>query len=102
MSLQKNKIILVIALLFSVYGTEAQTSKLSIDNVYSVTLRNSGTIIEKEEIKGYYFLYQSDKVDRKTNEYSLQILDANLNKIKDIKFQDSKKIILLESSYNGS
>jgi hypothetical protein len=51
MSLHKSKIILVIALLFSIYGTKAQTSKLSIDNVYSVTLRNSGTIIENEEIK---------------------------------------------------
>ena len=76
--------------------------KLSIDNVYSVTLRNAGPIVEHEEIKGYYFFYQSDKIDRNTNEYTLQILDANLNKIKDIKFQDSKKITLMESSYNGS
>ncbi|MEJ7912564.1 MAG: DUF6770 family protein [Chitinophagaceae bacterium] len=80
----------------------AQSSKLSIDNVQNVTLRNSGSIVEKEEVKGYYFFYQSDKVDKKTNEYTLQILDANLNKLKDIKFQDSKKIALLESSYNGS
>jgi len=79
----------------------AQSSKLSIDNVQKVTLRNSGSIVENEEVKGYYFFYQSDKVDKKTNEYTLQILDANLNKLKDIKFQDSKKIALLESSYNG-
>jgi len=77
-------------------------NKLSIDKVYSVTLRNSGTIVESEQIKGYYFFYQSDKIDRKTNEYTLQLVDENLNKLKDIKFTDSKDIALLESSYNGS
>ena len=43
-------------------------NKLSIDKVYSVTLRNSGPILENEQIKGYYFFYQSDKIDKKTNE----------------------------------
>lgn len=77
-------------------------SKLSIDNVYSAYLRNSGTIMENNQIKGYFFLYQSDKIDKRTNEYTLQIIDENLNKVKDIKFQDSKKISLLEAAYNGN
>ncbi len=85
------KMTLWVILLFSTTQLLAQ-SKLSIDNVYSVTLRNSGSIIENEEIKGYYFFYQSDKIDKRTNEYTLQVLDANLNKLKDIKFQDSKKL----------
>lgn len=76
--------------------------KLTIDKVYSVTLRNSGSIMEGEQVKGYYFFYQSDKIDRKTNEYTLQIVDQNLNKVKDIKFQDSKNLLLLESAYNGN
>jgi hypothetical protein len=90
-----------LGLLLWLHSAQAQ-QKLSIDKVYSVTLRNSGPVIENEEIKGYYFFYLSDKVDKKTNEYTLQILDANLNKLKDIKFEDSKKIVLLESSFNGS
>ena len=94
-TLQK-RIILILALFLSFSGSFAQSAKLSIDNVYSVTLRNSGSIIENEEVKGYYFFYQSDKIDKRTNEYTLQILDANLNKLKDIKFQDSKKISLME------
>ncbi|THU41775.1 hypothetical protein FAM09_06650 [Niastella caeni] len=77
-------------------------SKLSIENIKSVYLRNSGPIIANEEIKGYFLFYQSDKVDKKTNEYTLQILDENVNKVKEIKFTDSKNILLLESSYNGS
>lgn len=77
-------------------------SKLSIDNIKSVYVRNSGPIIANEEIKGYFVFYQSDKVDKHTNEYTLQILDENVNKVKDFKFTDSKDIVLVESSYNGS
>lgn len=94
----------IIAASFLCLGTQqinAQT-KLSIDKVYSAYLRNSGTIMENNQIKGYFFLYQSDKIDKRTNEYTLQILDQNLNKVKDIKFQDSKQISLLEAAYNGS
>ena len=94
----------IIAASFLCLGTQyihAQNN-LSIDKVYSAYLRNSGTIMENNQIKGYFFLYQSDKIDKKTNEYTLQILDQNLNKVKDIKFQDSKQISLLEAAYNGS
>ncbi|CAL1518709.1 hypothetical protein MMC2321_02453 [Chitinophaga sp. MM2321] len=83
------------------YLVQAQ-GKLSIDNVYSTYLRNSGTIMENNQIKGYFFFYRSDKIDRKTNEYTLQILDENLNKVQDIKFQDGKNVNLLEAAYNGS
>src|SRR5664279_2852561 len=76
-------------------------SKLSIDKVYSTYLRNTGTIMENKQIKGYFFLYISDKIDKDTNEYTLQILDENLNKVRDIKFEDSKKLSLLEAAYNG-
>ena len=76
--------------------------KLSIDNVHAAYLRNSGTIMENNQIKGYFFLYQSDKIDRQTNEYTLQILDQNINKVIDIKFEDSKTLSLLEAAYNNS
>jgi hypothetical protein len=76
--------------------------KLSFDKVYTVYLRNSGTITQQGQIKGYFFLYQSDKVDKYTNEYTLQILDENLNKVSSIKFEDSKTLSLLESAYDGS
>jgi hypothetical protein len=94
-------LVLLIAMLIVQQNSYAQ-SKLSIDNIKSVYLRNSGPIIANEEIKGYFLFYQSDKVDKHTNEYTLQIMDENVNKVKDIKFTDSKNIQLLESSYNGS
>ena len=89
-----------ICFFISIAGLHAQ-NKLSIDKVYATYLRNSGTIMEKKQIKGYFFLYQSDKIDKHTNEYTLQILDENLNKVRDMKFEDSKKLSLLEAAYNG-
>lgn len=88
------------AIVISATGLKAQ-NKLSVNNVYTTYLRNSGSIMEKYQIKGYFFLYQSDKIDKHTDEYTLQILDENLTKVKDIKFQDSKKLNLLEAAYNG-
>ncbi|RYY70524.1 MAG: hypothetical protein EOO13_06320, partial [Chitinophagaceae bacterium] len=78
----------------------AQT--LSIENVQKVSLRNTDAIKEGTEVKGYYFFYVSDKIDKKTNEYTLQITDNNLKKLKDIKFEDSKDLSILESSFNGT
>ncbi|MDB5191536.1 MAG: hypothetical protein JWQ96_1099 [Segetibacter sp.] len=88
-------------MLLAATGLRAQ-NKLSVENVRSVYLRNNGTIMESNQIKGYFFLYQSDKIDRKTNEYTLQILDQNLNKVREIKFEDSKQLNLLEAAYNGN
>ena len=76
--------------------------KLTIENVHKVSLRNSDAIKEGTEVKGYYFFYVSDKIDKKTNEYTLQITDNNLKKLKDVKFQDSKHVYILESSFNGT
>lgn len=91
-----------VLLLFGTCIQVANAQKLSIDKVYSTYLRNSGPIMENNQLKGYYFLYQSDKIDKKTDEYTLQILDENLNKVQDIKFKDSKEIKLLEASFNGN
>lgn len=97
----KKNYLFAAALLFFAVCLHAQ-EKLSIDKVYSTYLRNSGTIMENNQIKGYFFLYISDKIDKRTNEYTLQILDQNLNKVRDMKFEDSKKLNLLEAAYNGN
>lgn len=74
---------------------------ISIENVYKIELRNSDAIREGSEVKGYYFFYVSDKIDKKTDEYTLRIFDNNLKKLKDIKFEDSKEVSIMESSFNG-
>ena len=71
----------VFFLLMSLYAN-SQAQKLSIDNIQkSSVLRNSDAIKEGSEVKGYYFFYVSDKIDRNTNEYTLQIMDQNLSLI---------------------
>ena len=79
----------------------AHAQKLTFDKVETLVLRNSGSILQQGQIKGYFFFYQTDKIDRHTNAYSLQILDENLNKVKEISMEDSKDIELLEAAYNG-
>lgn len=99
--IKRNFLLTASFLFLSASGLFAQ-AKLSIDKVYTAYLRNSGTIMANSQIKGYFFLYQSDKIDKHTNEYTLQILDENLNKVREIKFEDSKNLSLLESAYNGN
>ena len=94
------KIVFAAGLMLAAICSEAQ--KLSIENVHKVTLRNSDAIKEGSEVKGYYFFYVSDKIDKRTNEYTLQITDNNLVKLKEVKFQDSKHVTVLESSFNGT
>ncbi len=95
----KKQIVLCLAILFAI---AASAQKISIENVYKVYLKNQGAIKEASEVKGYFFFYVSDKIDKKTNEYTLKITDAKLNKLKDIKFEDSKYVSILESSFNGT
>lgn len=81
---------------------QATAQTFSIDNIVKISARSLNAIKEGTEVKGYYFLYISDKIDKRTNEYTLKIFDDNLKSIKDIKFQDSKDIVVLESEFNGA
>jgi len=74
----------------------------TIENVQKVHRSNFSAIKEGTDVKGYYFFYVSDKIDKKTNEYTLRIMDNNLKVLKDVKFQDSKNVAILESSFNGT
>ena len=51
-------LLLLISLLILQQSVVAQ-SKMSIDNIKSVYVRNSGPIVANEEIKGYFVFYQS-------------------------------------------
>lgn len=87
-------------LLGCMQGTHGQT--FAIDNIVKISAQSLNAIKEGTEVKGYYFYYISDKIDKKTNEYTLKIFDDNLKLIKGIKFQDSKDIVVLESEFNGT
>lgn len=74
---------------------------ITFDDIRSIRLRNSGAILDNNEVKGYYLFYETDKVDRKNRAYELTILDQNLNKVATKKIVDSKYLILQAASYNG-
>ena len=80
-------------------GLLAQSTSLS--GVYQALLRNSGEIIENDEIKGYYYFYQTDKISKKEREYTIKILDANLNAVATEKIIGNIGLYLVEASFNG-
>lgn len=93
-------------LLFAVLCTSialfATAQRMTVENVYKASPRNAAAIKEGSDVKGYYFFFISDKIDKKTNEYTLRITDNSLKVLKDVKFQDSKHVYILESSFNGT
>jgi hypothetical protein len=76
--------------------------KVSIENVEKPFRATTGAIKEKTDVKGYYFFWASDKIDKSTYEWTLRICDITLKTLKEVKFQDSKYITILESSFNGT
>ena len=94
---------LCLAFLFLMAATISATAqKISIDNIRKTALSTSDAIRQGADVKGYYFFYVSDKIDKKTNQYTLRIFDNGLNLLKEITFQDSKHVTVLESSFNGT
>ncbi len=81
-------------------GLKAQT--MSFDKVVSMELRNMGTIEQGPEVKAYYLFYTEDKLDKKTNQYRLRIIDANLKDIASESIVGPSSWYLLESTFNGN
>lgn len=78
-----------------------QAQKITYEDVLEIQLRNSGPIISDKTVTGYYFFYKVDKIDRKTNEYKLVILDANLNEGATKKIIGTRYLTLQEAAFNG-
>lgn len=94
------KLLLITVVIFNITNLTAQSH--TFENIRRGSLRSAGAIKEKSDVKGYYFFWFSDKVDKKTNEYILNISDNNLNVLKELKIQGSKEAEVLESSFNGT
>lgn len=96
----KKGLLLVAMVTFNIVWTNAQT--ISFPEVYEMSLTGANAIKEGSEVKGYYFFFKGDKIDKKTSEFTLHITDNNLTKIKEIKMQSSKDVTIVESSFNGT
>jgi hypothetical protein len=91
---------LLMCLLVCTAFTRAVAQQKSFSNVLSIQLRNMGPIYNKNQVAGYYMFYKVDKINGKTNAYSLRILDQNLNEVSESKIEESKYFYLLEAAYN--
>lgn len=96
------KKLVIVAVSFLCFTGSPKAQRMTIENVQKSSGRNTAAIKEGSEVKGYYFFFASDKIDKNTYEYTLRIMDNNLKVLKDVKFQDSKHVAILESSFNGT
>lgn len=79
-----------------------KAQEISIDKVMGFQLRNAGSILNGNQIEGYYFFYKVDRVDRKTRAYLLKIFDANLKEVSSKLIEESKYFSLMEGGFNGA
>lgn len=97
--MKKVLFIFLVALGFSVSG---YAQRVAIENIVKPFKSEYGAIKEGSEVKGYYFFWISDKIDKSSNEWTLRFTDPALKTLKEVKFQDSKHISILETSFNGT
>lgn len=88
------------AFLFAVLTGFAQEK--SLNEITSFKIKNSGTFMDKNnDVDGYYFYYEVDKLKKGMREYAIKMLDNNLNDIATKSYVDNKKTILAQSNFNN-
>ncbi|MGC4021336.1 MAG: hypothetical protein QM734_05060 [Cyclobacteriaceae bacterium] len=95
----KKTIVLSILLCFSLLAIAQNLSK---SDVGSIKIRNSGPIIQDDQVKGYYNFYNLEKKDRKNNNYLLNVLDENLKEINSVTIVRPSSYMLIEGAFNGT
>lgn len=84
----------------SISIVSAQEKKIS--DLTSFKLRNSGTLMDKEmDVDGYYLFYEMDKLKKGQREFSIQMMDKNLNEIANKSYVDHKNVSLVDSKFNN-
>ena len=74
----------------------------SLNEITSFKLKNSGSMMDKNnDVDGYYFYYQIDKLKKGMREYGIKILDNNLNDIATKSYIDNKNTVLADSKFNN-
>jgi hypothetical protein len=96
----KRRFLILILVITPLLLAEAQT--MSKNNVARVSLRGSGTVIQDEQVKGYYSFYNLEKKDKKNNNYQLSVFDENLREINSITIVRPKSYVILDGALNGT
>jgi len=96
-----NKLFLAILFCGIACLTKIKAQNAAIDKVVTFDFKNIKAIEEKGVIKGYYFFYTLDKIDKNENLYGLSIYDNNLKQTHYKEIAKSNKIKLLNAKFNG-
>ncbi len=80
----------------------ANAQEKTINEISSFKPRNSGTLMDKNnDVDGYYFFYEVDKLKKGDREFAIRILDNNLNDLATKSYVDNKNTVLVQSKFNN-
>lgn len=71
------------------------------NNITRVSLRNSGSITEQGQVRGYYSFYDLEQTNLNSNNYQLVLYDENLREINSINIVRSRTYGILDGAFNG-
>jgi len=73
-----------------------------LNDITSFEVKNSGTFLdENNDVDGYYFFYELDKLKKGKREYAVKILDNDLNEIASKSYIGDKDDMLIQSKFNN-
>lgn len=87
---------------FILFGGTIQAQDYSISDVRRVTPRNYGEITKNDEVTGYYFFYQTDKLKKGQRAFEIRLIDANLEEIAKETIIQGKLTYMIDAAFNGS
>lgn len=97
--MRKMKIVIA-SLLLSLSCGYAQNA--SVPNVLNLkSAKQSGQILEKNKIVGYYVFFTKEKADKANTTYEVELFDDNYNKTGSFEITRPNKSLLLEMVFNG-
>ncbi len=92
--------LLYVLLFVGTYMVSAQSK--TIDNMVKFKVKDSGSFLDDaNDVDGYYFFYEVDKLKKGMREFAVNILDKNLNDVALKKFVASKRVVLVGNAFNN-
>lgn len=96
----KKTLLLIYLCVLSIGSAFAQEKSLT--EITEFRTKNSGSFMDKNnDVDGYYFFYEVDKLKKGQREYAIKMLDNNLNDIATKSYVDDKNTILADSKFNN-
>src|SRR5687768_12363006 len=85
--------------LLNTFTLNGQSAK--IEDILSIRLSDAGPLLEGQEVRGYYFIYETESANKEMKSYDLRIHDINLNLLKKKKITVPKSNLIQTVLYNG-